>query len=353
MLFCGQCGLQLAPGSAACPRCGSVTQPTLPPLDNPYSEDPTIASDPRLPLQPPRTPYPQVPGYSPLPPSPGSSNPYATEQISGTPTPTPLPTERVSHPGYPNYPGYPSNPGVPGYPDYSGQVPPAGGNYATQRMPDTGFPPPVSINYPSSTPGYTDFARGGNAAPPPQEPPPQRRGKGGFIALLLVLLVLVGIIAAFLVKPAWLFGSPNITPTSTGTTANATATSAATATASATATPTATATATATATSGPTAVQQAQTTVQSYYTDINNKDYQSAYNLWYNYPQTEAQFASGFTNTIQDSLTITGATQLPDGTVQVSITLVAQSTTGTTTFNGYYIVQQYNGTWMIQRGHLA
>lgn len=330
MLFCGQCGLQLAPGSAACPRCGSITQPTLPPIDNPYSEDPTIASDPHLPLQPPRTPFPQVPGYAPIPPAPGSSNPYATEQIPGTPTPSPLPTDRASHPGYPNYPGYP---------DYSGQVPPAGVNYSTQRMPDTGFPLPGSINYPSSTPGYTDFASGGNAAPPPQEPAPQRRGNGGFIALLLVLLVLVGVVAAFLVKPAWLFGSPNITPTSTGTTANATAT--------------ATATASATATNGPTAVQQAQATVQSYYTDINNKNYQSAYNLWLSYPQTEAQFASGFTNTIQDSLTITGATELPDGTVQVSVTLVAQSTTGTTTFNGYYIVQQYNGSWMIQRGHLA
>lgn len=349
MLFCGQCGLQLAPGSASCPRCGSVTQPALPPLDNPYSEDPTIASDPRLPLQPPQTPFPQVPGYSPLPPSPGSSNPYATEQMPGTPTPSPLPTERVSHPGYPdypNYPGYASNPGFQNYPGsgYSDQAPPAGVNNSTQRMPDTGFPPPGSVNYPSSTPGYTDFAHGGNAAPPPQEPTPKRRGNGGLIALLLVLLV-VGAVAAFLIKPAWLFGSPNNTPTPTATTANVTATPA----------PSATATTppTATATSGPTAVQQAQATVQSYYTDINNRDYQSAYNLWYNYPQTEAQFASGFTNTIQDSLTITSATQLPDGTVQVSITLVAQSTTGTTTYSGYYIVQQYSGSWMIQRGHLA
>jgi len=327
MLFCGQCGLQLAPGSTACPRCGSVTQPALPPIANPHSEDPTIASDPRLPLQPPRTPYPQVPGYSPIPTTPGSSNPYATEQIPGTPTPSPLPTERVSHPGYPG----PSNPGFQGYPDYS-----------TQRVQDSGFPPPGNVNYPPSTPGYTDFARGSNAAPPPQEPTPKRRSNGGFIALLLILLVVI-VVALFLVKPAWLFGNTNITPTPTATTASATAT------------PTATATAipTATATNGPTAVQQAQATVQSYYTDINNRDYQSAYNLWLSYPQSEAQFASGFTNTIQDSLTITGASQLPDGTVQVSVTLVAQSTTGTTTYNGYYIVQQSNGSWLIQRGHLA
>ena len=344
MLFCGQCGLQLAPGSTACPRCGSVTQPALPPIENPHSEDPTIASDPRLPLQPPRTPYPQVPGYSPLPPTPGSSNPYATEQIPGTPIPSPLPTERVSHPGYPGYPGYPSNPGIQGYPGYSGQVPPANVDYSTQHVQDSGFPPPGNVNYPPSTPGYTDFARGGNAAPPPQEPAPKRRGNGGFIALLLVLLVVI-VVALFLVKPVWLFGNPNSAQTPTATTASATATSAATA--------TATAPPTAAPTSGPTAIQQAQATVQSYYTDINNRDYQSAYNLWLSYPQSEAQFASGFTNTIQDSLTITGASQLPDGTVQVSVTLVAQSTTGTTTYNGYYIVQQSNGSWLIQRGHLA
>ncbi len=228
MLFCGQCGLQLAPGSTACPRCGSITQPTLPPLDNPYSEDLTIASDPRLPLQPPRTPVPQFPGYSPLPPPPGSNDPYATEPIPGTPTPAPLPAESVplsNYPGYPNYSGYPSNPGgsgYPGYSGYSGQVPPAGVNNSTQPIPDTGYPAPGSANYPPSTPGYTDFASGGNAAPPPQEPAPERRGKVGPILFLLALLIVASVTVIFFVKPAWLFGNPNITPTPTGTTTNAT-----------------------------------------------------------------------------------------------------------------------------------
>src|ERR1035438_2388633 len=95
MLFCGQCGLQLAPGSTTCPRCGTATQQGLP-QDNQFLDDPTIASNPRLPLQPSQTPFPQTPGYSPLPPSqtpyvsgPGTgssnSNPYSTEQVPNTP----------------------------------------------------------------------------------------------------------------------------------------------------------------------------------------------------------------------------------------------------------------------------
>lgn len=147
--------------------------------------------------------------------------------------------------------------------------------------------------------------------------------------MLVVLLIIACLVIVFLVKPAGLFGSPNTTPSPTPTTASTTATS------------------------GPSAVQQAQATVQTYYTDINKRDYQSAYNLWLSYPESESQFASGFTNTIQDNLAITGATQLPDGTVKVSVSLVAQNTTGTTTYTGYYIVQLSNGSWLIQRGHLA
>jgi len=337
MLFCGQCGLQLAPGSTACPRCGSVTQPALPPIENPHFDDPTIQSDPHLPLHRPQTTFANPhsedatiasdPGLSQYPPR----TPFP--QIPATPTPTPLPPARAYPPSQPGYSGYPGNPG------YPSNVPSAGVDYSTQHMQDTRFPAPGPINYPPSTPGYTNFARGGADVPPPQEQPPARRGKWGLMVFLLVLLLVASVTVIFFVKPAWLPGGLNTPQTPTATTASATAT--------------ATTTLTATATSGTSAVQPARATIQAYYTDINNRDYQSAYNLWLSYPQDEAQFASGFTNTIQDTLTITGASLQPDGTVQVSVTLMAQNTTGTTTYHGYYIVQLYNGSWLIQRGHLA
>ncbi len=358
MLFCGQCGLQLAPGSTTCPRCGTATQPGLPqdnqylddptiasnprlplqpqptPIDNPHAEDPTIASDPHLPLHPSQTPFPPTPSQPPYVSGSASSNPYSFDQVPNTP------------PRGASYPGFS---GQSGYPSYPGNVPPAGIDYATQQMQDTRFPASGSVQYPPSTPSYAPFASGTPAVPPPQEPPPARRSNGGFIIFLLALLIIIASVSAlFYVRPTWLFGNSGIAQTTPTTiTATATATAAATATATATATPTAT------ATTGPTAIQLAQTTVQTYYTDINNKDYQGAYNLWLTYPQSEAQFASGFANTIQDTLTITGATQLPDGTVNVSVNVVAQSTTGTTTYSGFYIIEMYNGNWMILRGHLA
>lgn len=46
MIFCGQCGLQLAPGSTRCPRCGAmVEEPQTAALtEELHSDDPTIAS---------------------------------------------------------------------------------------------------------------------------------------------------------------------------------------------------------------------------------------------------------------------------------------------------------------------
>ncbi len=46
MVFCGQCGLQLAPGSTTCPRCGAFIEPDLPEgaLDDPHRDDATLPS---------------------------------------------------------------------------------------------------------------------------------------------------------------------------------------------------------------------------------------------------------------------------------------------------------------------
>ena len=105
----------------------------------------------------------------------------------------------------------------------------------------------------------------------------------------------------------------------------------------------------------PSPAQQAQAVVQQYYNDINNTDYQSAYNLWgssYQSSHSYSSFANGFANTVHDYVTFGTITPLSDGTVQVGITLQAvnnNSSGGTTTstYQGYYIVGQENGSWKL------
>jgi hypothetical protein len=99
----------------------------------------------------------------------------------------------------------------------------------------------------------------------------------------------------------------------------------------------------------PTAQQQAQAVIDRYFTAINNKDYQTAYNLWANYPDTYQNFANGFADTQHDDHQFGQVLQQSDGTVKVNITLIATSTSSQqTTYQGYYIVgQQSDGSWKI------
>ena len=92
-------------------------------------------------------------------------------------------------------------------------------------------------------------------------------------------------------------------------------------------------------------LSQATTTVNLYYTDINSKNYQSAYNRWgsrYHNSTSYQTFAQGFANTQRDSLQLGAATHLSDGTIKVPVTVTALiSSTGSQTVNtyqGYYIV---------------
>lgn len=92
-------------------------------------------------------------------------------------------------------------------------------------------------------------------------------------------------------------------------------------------------------------LSQATTTVTLYYTDINSKNYSSAYTRWgsnYRSLTSYQTFAQGFANTQKDSLQLGGATQLSDGTVKVPVTVIATgSSAGSLTVNtyqGYYIV---------------
>jgi len=100
--------------------------------------------------------------------------------------------------------------------------------------------------------------------------------------------------------------------------------------------------------------QQAQTLVQQYYNYINQKDYQDAYNLLgakLQQGQTYNQFSSGFANTIQDKVAFGTIAANSNGTYQVPLTLTANETTGTSTYQGYYIVGIEGGSLKLVDAH--
>ena len=107
--------------------------------------------------------------------------------------------------------------------------------------------------------------------------------------------------------------------------------------------------------------QLAQSVVQQYYSDINNKDYQSAYNLWgpaLKKTQSESSFASGYKNTVQDNVTINNVLTLTNGSVRVNITLHSTDQTPSgppnpSTYQGYWIVGQENGAWKLLSSNIS
>jgi hypothetical protein len=118
----------------------------------------------------------------------------------------------------------------------------------------------------------------------------------------------------------------------------------------------ATSTPTPTPTSTLTPSQQAAVVVQNYYDDINNHNYQAAYNLLgsqFKSTHPYNQFASGYSNTVHDNLTTGTVTTRSDGTFNVPSTIVAteNNTSGPgthqSTYQGFYIVGQENGSLKI------
>jgi zinc-ribbon domain len=148
MVFCGQCGYQLAPGNTICPRCGTPVDPDLDlTMDNPEPDNPTVASSL---LYAPTQAQPGVraPGSRLTPahqeplilgPDGNTYNPNAPlandpTSMVGTPTyatpnqaPPAHPTTGMSYPGYPqqNVDNYPQQGGP--YPGYN--MPPGGTGY--------------------------------------------------------------------------------------------------------------------------------------------------------------------------------------------------------------------------------
>lgn len=111
----------------------------------------------------------------------------------------------------------------------------------------------------------------------------------------------------------------------------------------------------------PTLEQSATVLIEQYFSDINNKDYQDAYNIWKDTTDKPSlpNFEKAYATTLNDAVTVKNATVQNDGTVKVSVTLQATdqlpSGTGTKTnnFTGYYIVGPQNGVLKILYGQLS
>ncbi|GCE04247.1 hypothetical protein [Dictyobacter aurantiacus] len=104
--------------------------------------------------------------------------------------------------------------------------------------------------------------------------------------------------------------------------------------------------------------QLAKSLIRQYYSDINSKNYEKAYNLWRDYPSKPsiAEFAKGYTLTQQVTATCGNATILEDGTIKVLVQVEAleeiASSTKPRMYSGYYVIGTQNGELKIFFGKL-
>lgn len=107
--------------------------------------------------------------------------------------------------------------------------------------------------------------------------------------------------------------------------------------------------------------QQARAVIVQYYNDINNHDYQDAYNLLgsaLQHNQSYSNFVSGYAHTRHDVITFGNISPQSNGDYVVSLTLQAteDANSGTgiqiSTYQGSDTVGQENGVWKILSGNL-
>jgi hypothetical protein len=322
MAFCGQCGLLLPPNPVACPRCGSAVTASWEPVDQ-NANAPTTISTPDQ-TQHTQLPYHSKPAFSQEPNQFTGNNSQTQRDEPANNTPIP--------------PYYAQSPFAP--PDYASQ---AGSNVSHTQ--GTSFPGYTTIQ---GAP-YPDYLPSSSPSYPPLPVPQHKTTNWTVLLFILLLLFLIAITTILLVvRPS------RILQMVQGSTVASQATSAPpTSQVSTSAPPTSqvptSAIPTPTVQAAPMPEQQAQSVINGYYTAINSQDYQTAYNLWLNYPQSYQSFANGFADTSHDDLTFGNVVQQSDGTVQTNVTIIATSTSSQqTTYQGYYLVgQQPDGTWKI------
>lgn len=215
MIFCGQCGLQLAPGSTRCPRCGATIDETGASTTGGefHADDATVATPSLLNRNPPASQTPA--GQKPLILRPGTSG--AQTNINDYGTNAPLDYEATSMMEQANqnpaqqmgssYPGYPPQSGG-NYPSQnSGRYPTqSGGNYPPQNMyPGSGTTHGggtygTGMSYPNMPPQQMDMGYGQpqaqNQYQQQQAEQAARAARGRTTGLILVLCGLIFILTA-------------------------------------------------------------------------------------------------------------------------------------------------------------
>lgn len=333
MAFCGQCGLLLPPNPIACPRCGSAMTANWEPVDQ-NANAPTTISTPDQ-TQRTQLPYHSNPAFVQEPNqfTDDNSQTQSVEPANNTSVPPP-----IQHTAFPAY--YPPSLFAP--PDYTSQT-----SSNVSHTQDASFPGYTTIQ---GTP-YPDYLSPFSPSYPPPPPPiPPHKTINWAMLLSILLLLLLTVLTTLLL----VVGPSRILQRIQGSRVASQATSAPSASQMSTPTPSTSQVPTPvlptpTIQAMLTPEQQAQSVINHYYTAINNKDYQTAYNLWLNYPQSYESFANGFADTSHDDFTFGNVMQQSEGTIQVNITIIAVSTSSQQTiYQGYYIVgQQPDGTWKI------
>ena len=357
MVFCGQCGSQIAPGTTRCPYCGAVSHPSDEVMTHVSDEamhvdDPTIESTALGSAnQMAPTAYATQSVYQNTPFTPPEQHKLVLRPdgvydyeagIGSEPT-----SELRPSPSYGTYPSATrpaSNPGVPSSP-YSTFAPQA--DYPNSTYVPTQVAP-LTPDYHSLATPMNDY--GNNAAYPqyqqqeqyrqyPSAQPaaplypaqPIQRKRSRIPVLLTILLILVAVLGGLV------FYALRHTSL-TGNTSGGSGTSQ--------------------TTTPMTPADHAKAVVQQYYADVNNKNYHDAYYLWKRdaNSQTYTSFVQGYNHTVHDDLTINSVVN-SSSTIRVNLTIVAtENANGSTvqhTYSGYYLVGQVNGVWKIVKGYLV
>lgn len=313
MAFCGQCGLLLLPDAVNCPRCKAIVTSKWAAADK-NANTPTIQSNPNKTQK-----AENVSSSKPdLVQEANQSTDYTTEaQRTEQGKHTPIPPT-IQHPPSAGYHAQPPITSLPSDQDYISQN--SSNFFSTQRASYPGFVYPTA------------------PVSPPPVPPHKTKNWAMLLATFLLFFLVVATTIMLVVGPSRIIQivrggtiAPQATPVAPTSQVPT----------SVPPTPT--------AQSSPTPEQQAQSVIDHYYTAINSKDYQTAYNLWLNYPASYQNFANGFSDTSHDDYTFGNVVQQSQGKVQVNITITATSTADQqTSYQGYYIVeQQQDGSWKI------